>query len=119
LIIPRSYQETFAGEFGSIEEALNQVDSNWRQRDLVILPSHLVPADCATIIELAHGAGFDSIAVNILLEPNEIVQYQGCLLLTWNARWTLSNDALADPQGQLDALGHDIWAWVAAALEHR
>jgi len=42
LVIPRSYQETLAGEFGSVEQAFNGVDSSWRQRDVVILPSHLV-----------------------------------------------------------------------------
>jgi len=55
LFIPRSYQETLAVEFGSVEQALDGVDPSWRQRDLVILPSHLVPDDCATIIDLAHG----------------------------------------------------------------
>ena len=116
LIIPRSYQETLAGEFGSIEQALNGVDSAWRQRDLVILPSHLVPGDCATIIDLAHGAGFDAITVCVLLDPEEIAQYQGCLSLPWDERWTLSNDRTAEPGGQVDALGHDLWAWIATAL---
>ncbi len=40
LVIPRSYQETLASEFGSIKAALDGVDSEWRQRDLVIFPSH-------------------------------------------------------------------------------
>src|SRR5258708_7978901 len=83
LVIPRSYQETLAGEFGSIEQALNAVDSSWRQRDLVILPSHLEASHCATIIDLAHGAGFDAIAVSILLNPGEIRQIHGCLSLPW------------------------------------
>lgn len=119
LIIPRSYQETLAGEFGSIEQALDGVDRGWRQRDLVIFPSHVVPGDCATIIDLAHRAGFDAIAVCVLLDPAEIAQYQECLRLTWDERWTLSNDRQPDPAGQIDALGHDLWAWVAAALERR
>jgi hypothetical protein len=117
LVIPRSYQETLAREFGSIEQALNGVDTSWRQRDLVILPSHLVPADCATIIDLAHGAGLDAIAVATLLDPTEIVQSQPCLALPWDERWTLSNDRAAEPAGQVDALGHDLWTWVAATIE--
>lgn len=119
LVIPRSYQETLAGEFGSVEQALNTVDPSWRQRALVILPSHLAIPDCEAIIGLAHGAGFDAIAVSILLNPGEIAQSQGCLALSWDERWTLSNDQTADHAGQVEALGHDLWVWIAAALERR
>jgi hypothetical protein len=119
LIIPRSYQETLAGEFGSVEQALDGVDPSWRQRDLVIFPSHLVSGDCATIIDLAHGAGFDAITVSVLLDPAEITHSQECLSLAWDERWTLSNDSAADPMGQVDALGHDLWVWIAAAIERR
>jgi hypothetical protein len=92
------------------------VDSAWRQRDLVILPSHLVPEHCANTIELAHGAGFDAITVVVLLDPGEIAQCQACLRLPWDERWTLSNDQTAKPIGQIEALGHDLWAWIAGAL---
>jgi hypothetical protein len=119
LVIPRSYQETLAGEFGSIEQALDAVDSAWRQRDLVILPSHLIRDDCATVIELAHAAGFDAITAVVLLNSGEIAQCQACLRLPWDERWTLSNDRTAEPDGQIDALGHDLWAWIAGALERR
>jgi hypothetical protein len=119
LIIPRSYQETLAAEFGSVERALDAVDSAWRQRDVVILPSHLVANDCSIIIELAHSAGFDAIAVCVLLDPAEIARCGKCLNLQWDERWTISNDRNAQPDGQLDALGHDLWAWIAAAVERR
>ena len=119
LVIPRSYQETLEGEFHSIEAALKGVDPLWRQRDLIVFPSHLKPTDCTTMIKLAHGAGFDAIAVPILLQAKELPKYQDCLELPWNERWTLSNDKRANSAGQIEALGHDLWAWVAAALEHR
>jgi hypothetical protein len=119
LIIPRSYQETLAREFGSVEQALNALDSSWRQRDVVILPSHLVPDDCSTIIELAHSSGFDAIAVCVLVDPAEITRCGECLNLRWDERWTISNGRNNDPGGQLDALGHDLWAWIAAAVERR
>jgi hypothetical protein len=119
LVIPRSYQETLKGEFGSVEAALNQLHSLWRQRDLIILPSHLVPADCATIIELAHSAGFDAIAVSVLLNSEEIISYAPCLSLSWDERWSLSNDHADDSAGQVDALGRDLWVWVTTALENR
>ena len=91
LIIPRSYQETLEGEFGSIEAALDAVDARWRERDLIILPSNVVAADCATIISLAHASGFDAVAASVLLEPEEIVRQRDCLILAWNERWTLCN----------------------------
>ena len=119
LVIPRSYQETLVAEFGSVEEALNAVDPSWRERDLIILPSHLVPDDCRTIIDLAHAAGLDSVVVSVLLEPGEIARAQECLRLGWDERWTVSNDSTNHPDGQVDALGHDLWVWIAAALENR
>lgn len=119
LVIPRSYQETLASEFSSVEQALDGVDPSWRQRDLVILPSHLQVPDCATIIDLAHGAGFDVIAVSILLVSGDIAQSQGCLSLPWDERWTLSNDQTIDHAGQVESLGHDLWSWIAAALKRR
>ena len=119
LVIPRSYQETLEREFGSVEGALSGVDEIWRQRDLIIFPSHLVSADCKAMVELAHGAGFDAVAVPVLLNPSEVNQCAGCLALPWNERWTLSNDNTERPSPQIEALGHDLWAWIAAALEHR
>ena len=119
LIVPRSYQETLAGEFGSVEQALNAIDSTWRERDLVILPSHLVAQDCAVIIDLAHSAGFDAVTVHILLEPAELGQSQECLQLPWDERWTLANNRTPEPEGQVESLGHDLWAWTAGALERR
>lgn len=119
LVFPRSYQETLENEFGSVSKALSGVDGSWMERDLIILPSHLVPTDCAEMIKLAHGAGFDAIAVPILLQPSDLPKYRDCLALPWNERWTLSNDSTSEPSGQIEALGHDLWAWVAAALDRR
>lgn len=119
LVIPRSYQETLANEYGSVEAALDGVDPSWRERDLIIFPSHLVANDCDAMIELAHGAGYDAIVVPVLLQLTELPQYRDCLSLTWDERWTIFNDTTEDPRGQIEALGHDLWAWVAAALEQR
>lgn len=119
LVIPRSYQETLAAEFGSVENALNGIDPSWPERDLIIFPSHLISTDCAAMISLAHGAGFDAIAVPVLLQSSELPKYRKCLSLAWNERWTVLNEITPKPGGQIDALGHDLWAWIAAALEHR
>jgi hypothetical protein len=120
LVIPRSYQETLEEEFGSVEGALDGVDPHWRQRDLIVFPSHLKAADCKTMMKLARGAGFDVIAVPVVLKPEELPKYADCLELGWNERWTVSNDHVDEnPGAQIEALGHDLWAWIAAALEHR
>jgi hypothetical protein len=119
LVIPRSYQETLLDEFGSVQAALDGVDSSWRERDLIIFPSHLVKNDCSTLIELAHGAGFDAVAVPILVDASELPQYRDCLSLAWNERWTMLNQRTEDPVGQIESLGHDLWAWISAALERR
>jgi hypothetical protein len=119
LVISRSYQETLANKYGSVKAALDGVDSSWSMRDLIIFPSHLVIGDCDSIIALAHGAGFDTIVVPVLLQSSELPQYHGCLSLAWDERWTILNEHTEDPLGQVEALGHDLWVWIASALERR
>ncbi|TDM08962.1 MAG: hypothetical protein C4K60_06275 [Ideonella sp. MAG2] len=119
MVIPRSYQETLQGEFGSIEAALDGVDPEWKQRDLVIFPSHISPSDCSEMIRLAHRYGFDAVALPFLLSPTELPKLSNCLALPWNVRWTISNDRRSKPEGQIEALGHDLWSWIAAAIENR
>ena len=116
LVIPRSYQETLRGEFGSIESSLENVDSGWRERDLVVFPSHLDPTDCRTMIELGHNAGFDVICVAIRFLDDDLLNASDCLGLPWDRRWTLNNQYSEQSTGQLLALGNDLWSWVAAAL---
>ncbi|HEX5342758.1 MAG TPA: hypothetical protein VFX55_09710, partial [Duganella sp.] len=87
--------------------------------DLIIFPSHLDPVDCQEMLRLAHGAGFDVIVVPVLLQTSELPKYRSCLELSWDERWTLSNDRKLNNLDQREALGHDLWCWVAAALEHR
>ncbi|SFN10432.1 hypothetical protein SAMN05216289_104125 [Dokdonella immobilis] len=119
LIIPRSYQETLEFEYGSVNSALNGVDPEWRERDLVVLSSHLVASDCAKMIDLAHSAGFDAVVAPVVLGRKEISKYNSCLVLPWDERLTICNDKTDEPEGQLLALGHDLWSWVAALLEGR
>lgn len=119
LVIPRSYQETLQNEFGSVETALYGVDQLWAERELIIFPSHLVHTDCDALIKLVHGAGFDAIAVAVLLQTAELPKYKSCLALAWNERWTVLNEKSDNPSGQIEAIGHDLWAWIAASLEHR
>lgn len=119
LIIPRSYQETLRDDFGSVENALDNVDPEWRIRDLVIFPSHLVRKDCRDMLKIARAAGFDVIVVPIFLDEKEVPKFGPCLSLLWNERWSLLNLRTEDSTGKLVALGNDLWAWISAALEHR
>jgi len=113
LIIPRSYQETLARDYNSVIEALDGVDPHWRTRDLILFPSHLVPEDCRAMVHAAHGAGFDAIAVSVLLTTEEIAAQADCVSRGWDQRWTLFNTQAADPDAQIDALGSDLWTWIA------
>ena len=119
LIVPRSYQETLEGEFGSVQNALDQIDSIWRERDLIVFPSHLNLSDCEESIKLAHGSGFDVVAIPVLLQTHELPAYQDCLLLPWNERWTVFNEQSDNAIAMAEALGHDLWVWISSTLEHR
>ena len=119
LVFMRSYQETLEGEHGPVEAALDAIDQAWRGRDLVIFPSHLDAAHCKEILAAGHGAGFDVVVVAVFLDPNDVAKYSSCLKLAWDLRWTVSNDRSDDPNGQIEALGHDLWSWIAGAIEHR
>ena len=119
LVIPRSYQETLQGEFGPIEKALDSVDEWWRARDLIIFPSHLDQEACNEMIRLGQGAGFDVVVVPIILNDDDLPQYRECLQLPWDARWTLHNGKSDSPDAKLEALGNDLWAWIAGAIEQR
>jgi hypothetical protein len=52
----------------------------------------------------------------VFLNSGERDEYAECLSLNWDERWTLSNEQTDDPAPQLEALGHDLWAWLAAAI---
>lgn len=119
LVFIRSYQETLKKEYGPVEKALDAIDADWRQRDLVIFPSHIDEAHCKEIINVGQAAGFDLIVVPIVMKSSELNNYSACLKLNWDARWTISNDSTDEPLAQVEALGHDLWMWIAGALENR
>jgi hypothetical protein len=56
----RSYQEVEKGSYGSVVDALDGSDPNWRERELIILPTHVDDSedDVDEMIEAAHSAGF-------------------------------------------------------------
>jgi len=119
LVFIRSYQETLQGEHGPVESALSAIDKSWFQRDLIIFPSHIDEEHCKEIISVGKAAGFDLIVVPVVMKSSELGKYAGCLKLAWDMRWTISNDATDDHNAQVEALGHDLWTWIASAIENR
>lgn len=121
LIFGRSYQETEKSAYGSVEAALDAADSNWRARELIIMPSHVsnIGNDINEMIEAAHGAGFDIVCAAVDF-ANSIARHQKTLaqiwLENWDARWTIPNQEKVQSIGQLDALGRDLWFWISRTL---
>jgi hypothetical protein len=98
-IFGRSYQEVEKNRYGTIIATLDGNDPDWRSRELIVMPSHVAPTDISDIqemIDAAHAAGFDAIAVPVVYV----------------------NPQQDDPTGQLWALGNDLWSWVSRALTH-
>ena len=121
-VFGRSYQEVERNRFGSILSALEGNDSDWRNRELVVMPSHIGTTDIIDIqqmIDIAHAAGFDAIAAAVVYETDTTdnrAALQPALTLNWDARWTILNPHRTDPDGQLWAIGNDLWSWISRAL---
>lgn len=121
-VFGRSYQEVEKAKHGSVEAALDANDPNWRERELIVMPSHVAASDRADIpdmINVAHAAGFDVIAVSVILSwdgGDNRSDYPDIWSLPWDERWTIPNPWNDDPEGQLEALGRDLWTWVCRAL---
>lgn len=123
-IFGRSYQEVEKGHYGSVSDALDGNDPDWRHRDLIVMPSHISKSDIPdmqSMIDLAHPAGFDTVAVPIVYwdeNGDNRANLAPALALNWDARWTVPNEWRTDPEGQLLALGNDLWSWISRALTH-
>lgn len=124
-IFGRSYQEVEKGHHESVEAALDANDGNWRDRELIVMPSHVgsrasgEPADVLEMIEAAHGAGFDAICASVILDDlnaRSRGQYSAIWRHPWDERWTIPNPRVEKPEGQLEALGRDLWVWTCRAL---
>ncbi|MFA6124676.1 MAG: hypothetical protein WCS75_01365 [Sphingomonas sp.] len=123
-VFGRSYQEVERSKYGSVVAALDGNDPDWRERDLVVMPSHVAANDIGDIrgmIGAAHAAGFDAIAVPVIYWNDEVdnrADLAPALALNWNARWSIPNRHLENPAGQLRAFGNDLWSWISRALTH-
>ncbi len=125
-VFGRSYQEVEKGQHGGVEETLNANDPQWRKRELVIMPSHVVHVDndvdaddIDQIIDAAHGAGFDAVCASVIFtgaREDDRTTFGDIWRKTWDERWTIPNPYVDQPDGQLEALGRDLWTWICRGL---
>jgi hypothetical protein len=124
-IFGRSYQETEKAQHGSVGDALDGSDAQWRERELIIFPSHVSNSDddIDEMIEAAHQAGFDAICATVVFtgdDPEDRTAFSNIWAKDWDERWTIPNVRLAPDdqtlEPQLNALGSDLWTWICAAL---
>lgn len=121
-VFGRSYQEVEKGKYGSVEGALDANDAQWRERELIIMPSHVEEVDQSDIqdmIDVGHSAGFDVIAASIILawdDGGNQAQFPTIWGMAWDERWTIPNPWNDKPEGQLEALGRDLWTWICRGL---
>lgn len=125
-VFGRSYQEREKGDYGGVEEALDANDPGWRERELVIMPSHVSNIendseedDIDQMIDVAHAAGFDVICAAVIFtgpEGQNRAQFADIWRKPWDKRWTIPNPRISEPEGQLEALGRDLWTWIYKAL---
>ena len=89
----RSYQET-EKDHGSVTAALDHNDPQWRERELIIFPSHVghSAADIDQMILAAHTAGFDAICASVIFAgatPENRAGFYPIWEKAWDERWTI------------------------------
>ncbi|MBV8888915.1 MAG: hypothetical protein JO305_04535 [Alphaproteobacteria bacterium] len=124
-VFGRSYQEREKGQHGTVVDTLDASDPRWRERELIILPSHVTgcTVDIDEIIRVAHRAGFDIICATVIFTehiPEDRRLFADIWEKAWDERWTIPNPR-RDPEdrnlaAQLSALGCDLWTWICRAL---
>jgi hypothetical protein len=120
-VFVRSYQEKEKKNDRSVEEALDFNDPLWRERDLIILPSHVhgSATDIDEMIAVAHGAGFDVICALVVLDSSDRQKSSSILRKGWDGRVTIMNQHRDNEQhrrAQLNACGCNLWTWICKAL---
>jgi len=127
----RSYQETEKSTHGSVEAALDANDPSWRERELIIFPSHVTNSatDIEQMIDVAHAGGFDALCASFIFTGeggDDRRHFADIWRKNWDERWTLPNphiQSLANSdaeqwrwKAQVEAIGRDLWTWICRAL---
>jgi hypothetical protein len=119
-VFGRSFQEIEKNKYKTVEKTLNANDSKWFERELIVMPSHVVGCenDTSEMIDIAHSAGFDAVGVSVLLSSSitKRLSYSSIWRGKWDERWTIPNPQTEKPGGQLDALGRDLWVWICQTM---
>jgi len=120
-VFVRSYQETLKKKYKSVSKALDKNDRQWKERELIILPSHVhrSETDVDEMIAVAHGAGFDVVCALVVLDGSDRQDSSHILEKGWDERVTIMNPRQDDEQRRralLNALGCDLWTWICKAL---
>ena len=117
-VFVRSFQETEKGTHGTASAALDANEPGWRERSLIIMPSHPVAADCQDMIHAAQSAGFDVVVVPVLMRRDEMRDdLVECVKLPWDVRWTLDNtERLQGWEAQVEALGRELWMAISKLM---
>ena len=119
----RSYQEYEKAHLHyNVEESLRNLDSEWNNRQLIIMLSHVgqqLTKDGEKMICLANSYGFDTIGVPVVLYNDDLEKASDFLKLDWDERWTLWNQELNDDNvitALCSALGRDLWARICRTM---
>jgi hypothetical protein len=132
-VFGRSFQEVEKKKYTCVKAALDANDPGWRNRELIIMPSHVGDIhndealcggdDIDQMFDAAHEGGFDIICVSVhFVDPDEDRSaYWDIWRRPWDERWTIPNPEVAVHDkgrlsGQLAALGSDLWTWISRAL---
>ncbi len=126
-VFGRSYQEVEKPKHKHVLVALDANDSDWRTRELIVMPSHISGIDDGSygaddldqMIEQGHGAGFDVICASVIFTGSgaeEGLRFAEIWKKGWDEPWTVPNPFNPNPAGQLEAIGHDLWLWTSQAL---
>lgn len=115
-VFGRSYQETEKGKHKSVLTALNANDPSWRERELIIFPSHADENDVKEMVNAAHRTGFDAVAAAVIVSPKDRAKLARSWRQNWDERWTLPNPRVDSWEPQVNALGCDLWTWICRAI---
>lgn len=122
-IFVRSYQETEKAAHGTVQAALDYNDPSWRERELIVFPSHVHNStpDIDEMIAAAHAGGFDAICASLISigeGGDDRESFADIWRKNWDERWTLPNPRAEGWEwtAQVEALGRDLWTWICRAL---
>ena len=120
-VFVRSYQEKEKTADGTVQDALDHNDPSWRERELIVFPSHVLKSsgDTKQMIDAAHAAGFDAVCASLIMTGNDgddRLSFATIWSQDWDERWTMPNPRTERWKEQVEAIGRDLWMLVCKVL---